>query len=122
VKLLLDQGLPHSTAAILREQGVNAIHTSERGLSTATDGEILAAARADAAIIVTLDSDFHTLLAIAGSDDPSVVRIRVEGLRASHMAALILDVITVCAEDLARGAAVSVREDRVRIHDLPIVR
>jgi predicted nuclease of predicted toxin-antitoxin system len=70
---------------------------------------------------VTLDSDFHTLLAIAGADDPSVVRIRIEGLRASQMAALILDVITVCAEDLARGASVSVRKDRVRIHDLPIV-
>ena len=41
VQLLLDQGLPGSTASLLRETGIDAIHAAEIGLSTAEDTEIL---------------------------------------------------------------------------------
>jgi predicted nuclease of predicted toxin-antitoxin system len=62
MKLLLDQGLPRSTSRILRGDGLNVVHAAEVGLSTATDERILAEARAQDRVVITLDSDFHMLL------------------------------------------------------------
>jgi predicted nuclease of predicted toxin-antitoxin system len=60
MKLLLDQGLPRSSAALLRERGIDAVHAGESGLATASDQAILEAARLDGRVIVTLDSDFSS--------------------------------------------------------------
>ncbi|RKZ68612.1 MAG: hypothetical protein DRQ48_08585 [Gammaproteobacteria bacterium] len=122
MKLLLDQGVPRSTASLLRSDGFDAVHTGECGLSTATDAEILAVGRSQNRHIVTLDSDFHTIIALSGVNRPSVVRVRIEGLRAVEMARLITDTIQLCAQDLELGALVSVEEDRVRLRRLPITR
>jgi predicted nuclease of predicted toxin-antitoxin system len=45
------------------------------------DADILAYGRQELRVVVTLDADFHTLLALSGARSPSVVRIRIEGLR-----------------------------------------
>jgi predicted nuclease of predicted toxin-antitoxin system len=37
MKLLLDQSLPRSAAALLRQAGIDAVHTAEIGLATAED-------------------------------------------------------------------------------------
>ena len=52
-------------------------------MSTAEDVEILERDRQDQQTIVTLDADFHALLALSGAISPSVIRIRIEGLRAA---------------------------------------
>ena len=89
-RLLLDQGLPRSTAALLRaENGWDVVHVGERGLARATDAEILEIARRETRICVTLDADFHTLLALSGAASPSTIRVRVEGLDASDLARLL---------------------------------
>jgi len=74
MKLLLDQGLPRSAAGLLRQEGLDAVHTGECDLSAASDGEILAVARAQGRVVITLDSDFHTILALEGASGPSVIR------------------------------------------------
>ena len=56
-RLLLDQGLPRSSAASLKQAGWDAIHVSEIGMSRADDVDILQRARAEARICVTLDAD-----------------------------------------------------------------
>jgi len=119
MKLLLDQGLPRSAASLLREAGIDAVHTGESGLATATDEEVLAAARREERIVVTLDADFHALMALSGSKGPSVIRIRMEGLRAKPLAELIGTVLVQCGGDLTKGALVTVSEDRIRVHRLP---
>ena len=40
----------------------------------------------------------------------AVVRVRIEGLRAQSLAIVLANVLTICAEDLERGAMVSVTE------------
>lgn len=120
MKLLLDQGTPRSAAALLRESAVDALHTGEMGLSKAEDEEILARACEENRIVVTLDADFHAHLALSQAKKPSVIRFRIEGLRAEPFAQLLQKVLRQCESDLALGAMVSVQENRVRIRRLPV--
>jgi predicted nuclease of predicted toxin-antitoxin system len=121
MKLLLDQGLPRSAASMMREGGVDAVHTAEIGAATASDAEILRMGQETGRVVVTLDADFHSLLALSGAKAPSVIRIRVEGLDAVGLVNLLRAVLKQCAQDLEQGAAVSVSESRVRVRRLPIV-
>ncbi len=62
MKLLLDQGLPRSACARLREFGHEVVHVGDVGMSRASDADILAVARSTGSTVVTLDADFHALL------------------------------------------------------------
>lgn len=122
MKLLLDQGLPRSTVTHLGAFGIAAEHVAELVLSRADDETILETARVRQAVVVTLDADFHRHLAMQRAASPSVIRIRIEGLKGDDVASLLRDVITSTSNELATGAAVSVTEHRVRVHLLPIGR
>lgn len=78
MRLLLDQGLPRTAADLLHSAGMDAVHTGECGLATASDIAILEYTRAEDAIVVTLDADFHALMALSGATQPSVIRIRIK--------------------------------------------
>jgi predicted nuclease of predicted toxin-antitoxin system len=78
VRLVLDQGVPRDTAALLRERGHQCIHVGEIEMSTSADEEIVAYALGREAIIITLDADFHALLAVSGASWPSVIRLRMQ--------------------------------------------
>jgi predicted nuclease of predicted toxin-antitoxin system len=105
---------------ILRSSGVDAIHARDAGLATAADDTILDWCRVEERIIVTLDADFHALLAVAGARTPSVVRIRIEGLRDRELATLILRVIAMTEADLQSGSAVTVTVTSIRVRRLPL--
>ena len=120
--LLLDQGLPRTTTLHLRKLGVEAEHVGDIGLSTADDRTILAHALEHGQIVVTLDADFHAQLALSGAAGPSVIRIRIEGLRAEQLANLLVRVLEQGGDDLKSGAMVTVTESSVRIRHLPLVR
>ncbi len=120
MRLLLDQGLPRSTVLQLRNVGVEAAHVGDRGLSRTTDSEILAIGRQEERVIVTLDADFHAVLALSGDPRPSVIRIRIEGLQAKALATLLAHVLEICDDDLGKGAVISVTEGDVRVRKLPL--
>ena len=122
MKLLLDQGLPRSAATLLSEAGIDTIHVAEIGLSAADDTDILQRARDDERVVVTLDADFHALLALSAATSPSVIRIRIERLRAQALTNLLLIVIGEWAEDLEQGVVVTVEPSRVRMRRLPLVK
>ena len=121
MKLLLDQGLPRSAVGELATVGIAAQHVGDLWLAAATDRVILDEARRQGAIVVTLDADFHAILALAKAINPSVIRIRIEGLGGAQLAQLLHQVIAVAATDLAAGAAISVTSPNlVRIRRLPL--
>ena len=84
MRLVLDQGLPRSAARILSAAGIDTVHVGDIGMAAAADTTILAYAEAEQRVVVTLDADFHALLALAGAPGPSVVRLRVEGMRGAE--------------------------------------
>jgi predicted nuclease of predicted toxin-antitoxin system len=118
--MLLDQGLAPATAAILRQRGFDAVHVLEIGLDRADDADILAAAAQQNRTCVTLDHDFHTHLALAGSGRPSVILLRIAGLGASGQADLIKSIYVTCGDALDNGAAVSADGKTMRIRRLPL--
>jgi predicted nuclease of predicted toxin-antitoxin system len=122
VKLLLDVGCPRGATRLLKEAGIESAHAGDLGFGTAEDARMLEAARQGGWTVVTLDADFHAILALSGQTAPSVIRVRQEGLRAAELSTLVLEVVTRCRQALERGALVSVRSvDRVRLRLLPII-
>ena len=121
-RLLLDQGLPRSTGALLAQAGWDVTHVSEIGMSRADDIDILQRARTDERVCVTLDADFHALLATSGERGPSVLRVRKEGLDAGALAALHQAVWPGIELALADGAMVTVTDRSIRVRRLPIVK
>ena len=100
MKLILDQGTPRSAAAILRQAGFDAVPTGEIGMSEADDLTILQLADEQDRVVVTLVADFHAHLALSQAASPSLIRIRIEGLRAGPFCELLKNVISQCADDL----------------------
>jgi predicted nuclease of predicted toxin-antitoxin system len=121
MKLLLDQGLPRSTVLELQKLSIDSIHVGEIGMASSTDSEIINKALIDGLTVVTLDSDFHTILASNESTKPSIIRIRIEGLKSREMAEIIQNVLFSASEEVENGAAISVNERGIRIHNLPLV-
>ena len=117
---LLDQGLPRSTIAELADRGMIAEHVGDIGMSRASDEDIIAEARLRDAVVVTLDSDFHAHLAATNATDPSVIRVRIEGLKGDELAELIKHVATIAIDDLNAGSAISITPAGIRVRRLPI--
>ena len=72
IRLLLDQGLPRSATGHLVSHGFDAVHLGDIGASTLSDAAILELARSEGRAVVTLDADFHALLAASGAKSPTV--------------------------------------------------
>lgn len=119
-KLLLDQGLPRSAGVILSQRGWDAVHVGDIGMAEATDVEILGYAKQETRVVITLDADFHALLAVKAASAPSVVRIRIERLKGLALADLLEKIWSMAQEDLSRGAMVTVTERSLRIKHLPV--
>ena len=119
-RLLLDQGLPRSSAGLLRRSGSDVTHVSDIGMSRASDIEILARAGSELRVCVTLDADFHALLATSGEKGPSVIRVRREGLDARAFAAMIEAVWPGLEAALEAGAMVTLTDRSIRTRKLPV--
>jgi predicted nuclease of predicted toxin-antitoxin system len=120
MRWLLDQGLPLRAADLLRQTGEDAVHVAEIGMAKATDPSILRHGAQEECVIVTLDADFHSLLALTGANGRSVVRIRTEGLTARPAAELIRKIAVGFGEHLLTGCMLTCDEDRVRLRKLPL--
>jgi predicted nuclease of predicted toxin-antitoxin system len=120
VKLLLDNGLPRSTVAALADFGIVAEHVGSLGMADSDDDVLIAYAFAHDLVAVTLDADFHTLMAVSGAVRPSVIRVRIEGLKGPAMAAILARVLNLYAAELTAGAVVSVNPTKARCRLLPL--
>jgi len=59
---------------LLQNVNIDTIHVGEIGLSAGEDAEIILRAREEERVILTLDADFHTLLALDEITCPSIDR------------------------------------------------
>lgn len=118
--LLLDEGLSHRAAAVLRSRGFDALHVYDLALSGRSDEEVVRAARSQGRVIVTFDRHFHGILAREAATSPSVVHLRVEHIGYAEQADLIERVVRTHGEPLLAGAAVTVTVGQTRFRMLPL--
>lgn len=120
IRLVLDQGVPRDAAARLRDLGYECVHVGEVEMWNAADDEILAFAVGKRATIVTLDADFHAILAVSGASGPSVIRLRIQGLHAAAIVEQLQRTLAAFEADVERGCLVTVKARKTTCHRLPI--
>lgn len=120
IRLLLDQGLPRTTAAQLSAAEWDVVHVADRGMSRARDREILDYARRENRVCVTLDADFHAILAVTNATGPTVIRLRQEGLDGKAIANLLRTIWPSIEPQVLHGAMITVTERSIRVRRLPI--
>jgi predicted nuclease of predicted toxin-antitoxin system len=120
MRFLIDMPVSPRIAVWLNEQEHDAVHAAEIGLGQATDHELLDRAIRDDRIIVTADTDFPQLLALARARTPGIILFRRGDYSAAEMIELLHRVLqTASGEDLALSICV-VDHQRVRYRRLPI--
>lgn len=122
MRFLVDQNRSPRLAELLRTAGHDAVHTFEIGLERAEDDELLERARAEDRIVLSGDTDFGALLALARHASPSVILFRQRvRRRAEFQAEVLLRNLDELAPALEAGAVVIVEDDRVRLRRLPLI-
>jgi predicted nuclease of predicted toxin-antitoxin system len=121
LRFLLDEGLSPRVAQLLSEAGHDAVHARDIGLTSAADPVVLQAAVDDERVLVTLDTDFGTLLARSGDAIPSIILFRGEVTRRpAGQARMLLANLDQLEPELADGALVVIGDNRIRVRSLPI--
>ena len=100
--------------------GIESEHVGNLGMAAASDREIVDEGRKRGWVVVTLDADFHALLALSEASSPSVIRIRIEGMKGDQVARIINRVQEAASIDLEEGVAITVTERRIAIRRLPL--
>jgi len=120
MRWLLDQGIPRSAGSRLCDAGHDATHVGDLGMAASTDLDIMEYALREKRIIVTFDADFHSILARQGTDQPSVIRIREEGLKGNVIEKLLLHIANRFAAELLNGCLMSYQNQKIRLRKLPV--
>ena len=107
-------------AVWLKDQGHDAVHALEIGLSRAADVEVMGRAKEERRTVVTADLDYPRLLALAQAVEPSLILFRDGDWSEVDIVARMRDVLGALTEaDLAQSIVV-VDRDRVRRRRLPL--
>ncbi len=122
MKILIDMNLSPAWASVLEEAGHTASHWSTIGSLNAPDREVLLWAKANGYVLFTHDLDFGAILAVTDAEGPSVIQIRAQDISPDHAKNLILNILDKFAENLLKGALISVDEEKSRVRFLPLRR
>ena len=112
MKFLIDRCAGSRLAAWLRSAGHDVVDTRDEGPDPG-DTEILSRASAEGRVLVTIDTDFGSLIFSGGATHRGVVRL--PDVPAAARIALMAQVLERHEADLASGAMVTVRGGRIRV-------
>ena len=120
MKVLLDMNIPLKYAVLLAKRGIEAIRWSDIGAPVATDEEIMAYACDNDFIVLTFDLDFSAILSATRTTKPSVAQIRASVLHAEQAVDLVAAALLDNADDLRKGAILSIDINKARLRLLPL--
>ena len=121
MKLLADVNVSRRAVERLRLLGFDITRVPDIMDARSSDHEILVEARRRGCVLVSHDQDFGAILALSGAIAPSFINLRVSNVDTAHLAVLIASVVRLADQDLTNGAVVTVDDDGVRIHRLPLL-
>jgi predicted nuclease of predicted toxin-antitoxin system len=115
MRLLIDQNLPWPAAALLRQRGHDALSALEIGYDRHEDVDLIEFAVTDNRVIVTLDADFHEILAKEARTCPSVVLLRIHAPSAELTCELAHRACLVHESELLGGCLLTVNSKSMRL-------
>jgi predicted nuclease of predicted toxin-antitoxin system len=71
-------------------------------------------------VILTLDLDFGTLLALTHSNRPSVIQIRREDVDPINLRSVLIEVLREYSDAMNGGALMVIDEKKIRLRKLPL--
>ena len=121
MKIPIDVNLSPLWVPFLEANGLQAVHWSTIGSSSAPDSEILDHASREGFVVFTHDLDFGTLLAQRRASGPSVIQVRCQDVLPVAIGEIVVRAISASSSHLESGALVTVEATQHRIRILPIV-
>ena len=103
MRFLVDMNVSPKIAAVLRQEGHDAIHLSELGLGDADDVDVFARAAAESRIVVTFDLDFGEIVAASATGHTSVLLFRLRSMRFDNVRRRLAAALRGATEALAAG-------------------
>lgn len=120
MRLLVDMPLSPLLAEWLQREGHEAVHAAHIGLGQAPDKEIIAQARKESRIIVTVDLDYARLFALVGSSSPGIILVRGGSYSHEEMLGLVRRALLTISSEQLLNSIVVVDKKSVRRRRLPI--
>ena len=114
VKLLLDENVSARVAERLRDEGVDAVHVRDRGMTGATDAEVLEKAFEEDRILVTANVGDFERLARARELHGGLVLLEDGGLTREEQAAVLRSGVGAIEREYADGRDLINRVMRIR--------
>ncbi len=119
MKYIADVNVSRRVVESLRALGFDIIRVTELLDARSSDQTILSEAARLHAVLISHDH-FGALLAITGATSPSFVNLRLSEVDATRLAASIEQVLRATHEELSSGAVVTLDDNGVRVHLLPL--
>ena len=120
MKFLIDVPISPKVCQFLNQLGYDSVHAFEVKLAQATDREIIEHAVLEGRIIISMDLDFGTILALSKQRKPGVILFRINTPDTERISAFLKRVVKTYPSDTL-GRSITIVEDlRVRIRELPI--
>jgi predicted nuclease of predicted toxin-antitoxin system len=120
MKILIDMNLPPRWVEVFAKAGLEAVHWSQEGATTASDREIMAWARDNGHAVFTHDLDFSALLAATQGEGPSVIQVRTQNVLPEAIGDLVLKSMNQFRRELEEGAIITIDPNRARLRILPL--
>lgn len=120
MNLIIDENLPPIWCEFLYCHSHTAIHWQDIGQHGDPDEMIFDYAQAERSIILTQDLDFGRILALRGTQLPSLIQLRVDCPIPSEIGTTVIQVLQIHAEALMAGVLISIEPERHRVRLLPL--
>lgn len=93
MKLLIDMNLSPDWVEVFEKYNIKAVHWSNIGDPRARDAVIMEWARTNGYIVFTHDLDFGSMLAVTGTETPSVIQVRTQDILPTSIETLIISAL-----------------------------
>ncbi len=120
MRILIDMNLSPRWVDVLADAGIECIHWSSVGETTASDSFIMAFAKGAGYVVLTHDLDFGSILAATHGDKPSVIQIRSGTLSTAAIGPFVIKTLIQMEAEIESGALLTIEPPRARIRLLPL--
>ena len=120
MRILIDVNLSHGWVAAFTSHGIDAVHWTTIGDSSAPDEAVMQYGRDHGYVVFTHDFDYGALLALTRDRGPSVLQVRTHDVLPLASLDLVIKVLTAHTSLFEAFALVTLDERNLRVRVLPL--